>query len=339
MNTEEQLRQKFGRLVPEAPDRILEPGAVETRGRAVRRRRAVTSIAGAALVAAVLVPLALRGGTTASTGPTTASTVEPDPLSTNPCPARLTSDYSADPLPTDLASVRVCDLPDTADFARTKAPSDALVTALPGFVTALERLPEADPAACISTTPAPATSAMVFTAVDGTIAILPVMACVNAEVAGSLKEDGAIHQAFLERLAQQRKALDSPSLTTFVVGNPCTQNPTAMIHDPSVERLTGATICHARAAEGGQQDSPKRWSAASDSDLALLQDAWSASAEQDDLVGCTQELGKDRIMLMTEFGDTVVYSFDGCPTSAGGDGALSRLVLDGAARNQLGLPG
>ncbi len=338
MNTEDQLRQKFARLVPEAPATFIEPGDIEARGRAVRRRRfAATSLAAAAVVAAVLVPISLREGATDSVGPSTTSPALPDPFTADPCPATGLNDYTTGALPTDLVSVRVCDLPDAAEFAQTKAPFDALITDLPGFVAAVERLPEADPAACIATTPAPATSVMVVTAVDGTTAIVPVMACMNAEVAGGLKEAGAIHGVLLERLADQRSALDSPAVSTSLVGNPCTQDPTAMLHDPAEEAITSAAICHAQVAEGAQQDSPKRWSLASDSDLALLQDAWSTSAAGEGLGSCTGQVDKNRIVLLTEFGDTVVYSMDGCGAYSGTDVTLPRLVLDEAARDQLGL--
>ena len=99
MSAEDQLRQKFARLVPEAPDTVVEAGEVEVRGRAVRRRRtAAVSVAAAAAVAAVVVPLSVGGGAekgpTTNPSPTTIPTVHSvDPWTADPCPANLPSNW------------------------------------------------------------------------------------------------------------------------------------------------------------------------------------------------------------------------------------------------------
>ena len=58
----------------------------------------------------------------------------------------------------------MCDLPSEQSWAHSSSPRDALVTDLPGFLAAVDALPNADQSQCMAIEPGGPTAVMVFTA-------------------------------------------------------------------------------------------------------------------------------------------------------------------------------
>jgi len=301
MNTQDQLRETFSRLVPEAPDTIVEPGVVEARGRAVRRRRKASAVlAAAAVLAAVLIPLSLRNGPAQTPGAATASPAAPDPFGMDPCPDITLTDYATGPLPTTLDSVRLCDV-GTDSTLVAPSPRDALVTGLSDFLVDLTDLPDGDPSACMAITPAPPSSVMVFTATDGSRAMVPVMACALADVSGSQKDASAIHRVLVGRLAGQRGRLAKPE-TGFANSDLCAWSATDIGLDPAIETITDATVCGPGAARrplDGEQ-------------LEAVRQGWLEA-----LPGPVHESGcadgsAGRLAALTDYGDVITFTADSC---------------------------
>lgn len=338
MSTEDQLRQKFARLVPEAPDSVTEADPIEARARSARRRRTVVvSLAAAAAVVAVGIPSTIAlghrdrspGGGVAS-NPTAPGSAAPDPMTVDPCPSGVRQDtYAADPVPAGLVSVRICDLPDTWRWAATTAPMDAMVTDLPGFRADLDALPAADPAECISTTPAPPSSVMLLTGPDGTRAQIPVMACATVEVGTRQVTASAVHALLLQRLSDQRTA--STATQFFAVPDACRSAPTDVLLEPSREVVQGGQLCRPGQA-------PRTLN---EDEVALLQKAWSEAVRGSDYQRedrCHGVTSRERIALTTDFGDVVQFEFDGCGDYVQTAGPRPwHLLLDGPSLDRLGL--
>ena len=156
MGDADRVRDGFARLAAE-------------RGPAVRRQRAATiPLSAAAFVAAaVLVPLFLQGSG-GSAGPDRIIPPHrivhspPDPWTINACPATLTHEFAA-ALPSRIATIRMCDLPETQGGSGTRSPLDALIIQLSGLVADLESVPAADPARCAASEPVATGAVMVVT--------------------------------------------------------------------------------------------------------------------------------------------------------------------------------
>ncbi|MGD9957813.1 hypothetical protein [Nocardioides sp.] len=302
MNTEDQLRQKFARLVPDAPDTVVDPRSIEGRGRTVRAQRTVAaSIAGAAVLAAVLVPLALRSGAPHD-GAADPASATPDPFTTSPCPDTGLDTYASEPLPTDLVSVRFCDV-GTLTSLVPSLPKDALVTGLPDLVARLESLPAGDPAACMAVTPAPPTAVMVFTGTAGEQAVVPVMACALADVSGTLRDALGMRQVLLEQLAGQRRELERPS-ASFDASDLCAWRTTEIHFDPAVESISKAALC-----------GPGRQQRALDADeLQVVQDAWrdALSIPGGGIARGCEDRTAGRLVVLTDYGDIIRFTADSC---------------------------
>ena len=104
----------------------------------------------------------------------------------------------------------MCDLPSEQYWADSSSPLDALVTDLPGFLAAVEALPNADRSQCMAIEPAGPTAFMVFTKPGGARAMLPVMAGADSRVDGRWVDVSEIHAVVLARLAAQRRVTQYP---------------------------------------------------------------------------------------------------------------------------------
>ena len=323
MNTEDQLRGAFARLVPDPPDVVVEPGVVEARGRRVRRRRAALSVVGVGVLAAALVPLSLhsgRGDSDVTAEPSAAA----DPFTTDPCPDAFPDGFATGPVPTELHSVRLCDI-GTSTRLVPSLPKDALVTGLPDFVARLKQIPVVDPAECTATTPAPPTAVLVLTSSDGGQALVPVMACAQVDVSGTLREALGVHQALLDGLAGQRRELGPPSVG-FDTSDLCAWSPTEIAVDPAVESVKRAAIC---------SDAQPDRDLAGD-DLQAVREGWrdAVTAPEPNPVG---DCFGDTLAVLTDYGDVIRFK----TTCAGFVQARSStrarwlLTLDDSVRDRL----
>ena len=140
------------------------------RGPVVRRQHAATiPLSAAAFVAAaVLVPLFLQGSG-GSAGPDLIIPPHrivhsaPDPWTLNACPAVADPTNSRTALPSRIATIRMCDLRDTQGGSGTRSPLDALILQLSGLVADLESAPAADPSRCTESEPVASRRVMVVT--------------------------------------------------------------------------------------------------------------------------------------------------------------------------------
>lgn len=306
------------------------------RGPLVRRGRAATiPLSAAAFVAvAVLVPMSLQGsGGTAGPDliipPHRIVHSPPDPLTINACPARLGHEFAA-ALPSRIATIRICDLPATHGGSGTRSPLDALIIQLSGLVADLESVPAADPARCAESKTPITSAVMVVTDRSGDETLVPVEGCYDIGVSGRRIDVADMHEVVLEHLATQRRTMPGRWSGGSQAAS-CAAIPTAALFDPGTELVIAASICPESGADQFLMGA----------DLGLIKSAWvSAARVRGPATPCLDEGNPARLMVTTDFGDSITFDFDGCGNNAQTAAFDSRpwnLPLDDRTLAQLGL--
>ena len=320
MGDSDRVRDGFARLGAE-------------RGPAVRRQHAamVPLSAAAFVAAAVLVPLSLQGSG-GSAGPDRIIPPHrvvyspPDPWTINACPAPTAHEFAA-ALPSRIATIRICDVPET--LGGTKSPLDALILQLSGLVADLESVPAADPTRCAASEPV-TSSVMVVTDRRGHETVVPVEGCYDIGVEGRRIDVADMHAVVLQHLSTQRRTMSgrwSGGLQTAS----CSATPTAALFDPGIEQVIAASICRESGAD--------RFLVGDD--LDLIRSGWESAVRMPAAGNpCGDAKNGSRLVVTTDFGDTIAFAFDGCDNfvqSAPFDSRPWQLQLGNRTLAQLGL--
>ncbi len=248
-----QLRDLMVRAVPDdAP--ALDPQALAGAARRSRTRaRAVAAVAAVGVVAAGGLTTALvaapgdDGGTVADR-PTSA------PYDAPLCPASLPelADAATGVAGLEgLSSVRYCpDLRPQEPAGWTATPeeeallarSDALVTGLDDFATAVAAAPAFDPGACAAMSVMNDRTSVQLTYADGRSALLPLGTCLAVDVGGLQVDGSALRSSLLDALDEQRDRLtyaEPPSLST----DPSCTDPDLGAARPDREGIVAGVLC------------------------------------------------------------------------------------------------
>ena len=322
MGDADRVRDGFARLTAE-------------RGPVVRRQHAATiPLSAAAFVAAaVLVPLFLQGSG-GSAGPDLIIPPHrivhsaPDPWTINACPAALPHEF-ADALPSRIATIRMCDLRDPQGGSGTRPPLDALTLQLSGLVADLESAPAADPSRCTASEPV-ASSVMVVTDRRGDETVIPVEGCYDIGVEGRRIDVADMHALVLQHLSTQRRTMPGRWSGGSQAAS-CSAIPTSGLFEPGIEQVIAASICRESGAELFLVGD----------DLDVIRSGWeSAVRVPAPSSPCRDKNNGTRLVLTTDFGDSIAFDFDGCGNNvqaAPFDSRPWQLPLDDQTLVHLGL--
>jgi hypothetical protein len=324
----ERLRALLTGAAPPGPNDPDRANRVAARGRRDRRRLVTAGVIGAVAAAVIITPQVLNHARTsdmrdnAANQPTaTATTARADDgsaaMTATPCPdnpALVPDDGAEQTLPSDADTVRLCGVRLPGEGPTPwGAPQDALTVDTGAFVSAVAALPMADPERCTTIRVAPDPySFLVGRSGSDDHTVFVTNPCNDIVLDGVAHESGAVLDAFLDALSQQREALklDANFGLSLSTDERCTQPDDVATQLTRGPRVTADTTFAAFASCN---------TVASEERLADLNAAWPTSTRDlhqsppDDVDRCpTADVEPPTVYAVTTWGDVVAFEFQAC---------------------------